>query len=340
LPPVSLDATYSLGQHLSGVGVYSHEVLYGLAAAHPEARFQWCYRPHRFLSSFRESLPGNCRRRLLQEPFRPSGLFHGLNQRLPRVRFRHAVTTFHDLFVLTGDYSTPEFRRRFGEQARLAAAESARIICVSAFTARQVEQLLGVERERLRVIHHGVRLAPAEPRQREEIVLHVGAIQRRKNVERLVEAFETLEPDWRLVLVGSAGYGSERIFRRIEESRRRENIHVTGWVAPDELAAWYARASILAFPSFDEGFGIPVLEAMAAGVPVVTSNGSALPEVAGEAALLIDPARSEQLAEALRRLASDAELRARLVRRGRLRAAQFTWGEAVQKTWSVYNEIR
>ena len=95
--------------------------------------------------------------------FCPAGadVFHGLNQRLPTRRLRRTVTTFHDLFVLTGDYSTPEFRRRFADQARRAAAESDRIIAVSAFTATQVEQLLGVERSRIRVVHHGVRIPPA-----------------------------------------------------------------------------------------------------------------------------------------------------------------------------------
>src|SRR5438132_7494136 len=169
--PIALDATYSLGDHLSGVGVYSREILLGLAAAHPDADFQFCYRPHRFLRSLREKLPSNCRRFLLQEPIVPrrAGVFHALNQRLPSVRLRRTVTTFHDLFVLTGDYSTPEFRRRLAEQARRAAAESDRIITVSEFTAGQVEQLLAVERSRIRVVHHGVRIPPPSRSARENI---------------------------------------------------------------------------------------------------------------------------------------------------------------------------
>ena len=110
------------------------EILLGLAAAHPEAEFQFCYRPHRFFRSFRERLPASCHRFLLQEPIVPrrADVFHGLNQRLPTVRLRRTVTTFHDLFVLTGNYSTPEFRRRFAENyvptkkvllARAAVAE-------------------------------------------------------------------------------------------------------------------------------------------------------------------------------------------------------------------------
>src|SRR5205807_2602378 len=130
---------------------YCRELLAGLAEAHPEAEFRWCYRAHRIRRSWTAALPENCRRGLLQEPFAPrsADLFHGLNQRLPRAHFRHAVATFHDLFVLTGDYSTAEFRRRFAEQAKRAAAEAEAIITVSQFTARQVEELLGVERTRI-----------------------------------------------------------------------------------------------------------------------------------------------------------------------------------------------
>jgi glycosyltransferase involved in cell wall biosynthesis len=170
-------------------------------------------------------------------------------------------------------------------------------------------------------------------------VLHVGAIQTRKNVARLVEAFERLEPDWRLALAGSFGYGAERIRARIESSAARERISVLGYVDPDELAAWYARAAIFAFPSLDEGFGMPVLEAMAGGAPVLTSNRSALPEVAGDAAVLVDPEDTEALIEALRGMAGDEALRQELAARGLARARLFTWEKAVRETWDVYEEL-
>ncbi|HEX8985258.1 MAG TPA: glycosyltransferase family 1 protein [Bryobacteraceae bacterium] len=341
---VALDATYSIGRNLSGVGVYSREILTGLAAAHPEADFVFCYRPHRFLRSFRENLPPNVRRHLLGDRFGPRSpaLFHGLNQRLPRVRFRRAVATFHDLFVITGEYSTPEFRKRFEAQAREAAARADLVIAVSEFTAGQVEQCLGVERSRIRVVHHGVRMplreAPDEGR-RERIVLHVGAIQKRKNLARLVEAFERLGPEWRLVLAGSSGYAAGEIAGVLAASPARERIELPGYVSDAELEQWYERCSIFAFPSLDEGFGMPVLDAMARGIPVLTSNRSALPEIAGGAALLVDPEDTEALAEGLRKLAHNESLRAELGNRGKLRAAAFTWQAAVSKTWAVYAEL-
>ena len=270
---------------------------------------------------------------------RRADLFHGLNQRLPTIRPRRTVTTFHDLFVLTGDYSTPEFRRRFAEQARRAAAESDRIVAVSEFTATQVQQLLGVDRSRLRVVHHGVRIPPPSRAVREKIILHVGAIQARKNVARLIQAFETVPPDWRLVLAGSAGFGADAILRAIAASPARDRISVLGYVTAEALAGWYARSGVLAFPSLDEGFGIPILEAMAAGLPVLTSSRSALAEVAGDAAVLVNPESVEELAEALSRMISDEKLRADLKQKGLARAAVYTWPKAVESTWNVYREL-
>jgi glycosyltransferase involved in cell wall biosynthesis len=251
------------------------------------------------------------------------------------------VATFHDLFVMTGDYSTAEFRARFTEQARYAAARADAVIAVSAFTRQQVIGLLGTDPARVHVVHHGIRaLADASaPVDREKIVLNVGAIQKRKNIARLVQAFECLPDDWQLVLAGSSGYGAAEILARIERSPARSRISVIGYVSPEELGRLYRRATIFAFPSLDEGFGMPVLEAMAAGIPVVTSNRSALPEVAGHAALLVDPEDTDALRQALRRLSEDAELRDELARLGTRWARDFTWEKAVRATWDVYQTL-
>jgi glycosyltransferase involved in cell wall biosynthesis len=333
---IALDATYSVGGALSGVGLYSREILFGLAAAHPETQFDFCYRPHRYRRA--GQLPPNARRRLLLG-WRSADVFHGLNQRLPRMWRGRAVATFHDLFVMTAEYSTPEFRARFTRQAGEAASRADAIIAVSAFTKRQVIELLAVDASRVHVIHHGVRELAFTAAGRENIVLNVGAIQTRKNIVRLVEAFESLDADWRLVLAGAFGYGSEAIRDRIERSPARDRISVLGYITPVELGSWYARATIFAFPSLDEGFGMPLLEAMAAGVPIVTSTSSALPEVVADAALLVDPFDTDGLAKALGRLAADRELRQELVRKGRVRASEFSWEKAIRQTWAVYQSL-
>jgi len=339
---IALDATYSLGRNLSGVGVYSREILFGLARVHPETRYLFCYRPHRFLRSFSDRLPASAARRLLWENHAASAdLFHGLNQRLGAARHHRSVTTFHDLFVISGDYSTPEFRERFAAQARAAAERSDLIIAVSAFTARQVEQLLHVDPARLRIIPHGARplAAPVNEVPREPIVLSVGAIQRRKNIVRLIDAFEQLTREWKLLLAGSFGFDSEAARERIQRSPRRKDIQVLGYVTDARLEELYRRASILAFPSLDEGFGMPVLDAMARGVPVLTSNVSAMPEVSGTAALLVDPTDVQSIADGLCRLATNSDLRDTLIRAGIGRAKEFTWEKSVDATWKVYEEL-
>jgi len=340
---IALDATYSLDPNLSGVGVYSRQILHGLATAHPEAGYLFSYRPHRYLRSFSTRLPSGCHRRLLWKDWPASAdLFHGLNQRIHSTRYRRTVSTFHDLFVMTGEYSTSEFRQRFSAQARTAAERSDLIITVSRFTAGQVEALLHLDPARIRVIPHGARRVSPDghrPR-REPMILFVGAIQRRKNVARLVQAFEQAgSAGWTLVLAGSTGFGAEEALQRIETSPRKSDIRVLGYVSDAALEDLYWRASIFAFPSLDEGFGMPVLDAMAHGLPVLTSNVSALPEVAGDAAWLVDPADTTSIAEALSHLIEDEALRRRLALQGTARSAGFTWEKAVEETWKVYQEL-
>jgi glycosyltransferase involved in cell wall biosynthesis len=250
------------------------------------------------------------------------------------------VVTFHDLFVLTSEYSTPEFRSRFADQARAAADRADLLIAVSRFTADQLRDLLEVPPGRIRVIYHGVTPAPrASELAREPLILSVGAIQARKNIARLIEAFEQTPPEWRLAIAGSSGFGADAILARIERSPRRADIALTGYVPDRELERLYQRASIMAYPSLDEGFGMPVLDAMARGVPVVTSNRSAMPEVAGDAALLVDPTSADELAHALLRLCGDSDLRERLAAEGRRRAAEFSWERAARETLLVYREL-
>ena len=345
---IALDATYAIGKHLSGVGVYSRELMHGLAALEPAVEWQWLYRPQRWREVlFGAAPPAGVRRGFLHEKRIPrAALFHGLGQRLPASfdppsRRTRAIATFHDLFVMTREYSSPEFRARFTSQAKEAARRADAIIAVSRFTAGQVESLLGVEPGRIHVVPHGVRPLPVPTGiAREPMILSVGALQVRKNTTLLVRAFELLPPGWRLVLAGSAGYGYEESIKpALEASPRRADIELPGWVDDATLAKLYARASVFAFPSLDEGFGIPALEAMHAGVPVLASNTSSLPEVCGDAAVLVDPASVEAIAAGLQSLIGDAALRATLIGRGRERAAGFTWEQCAQATWAVYRSL-
>ncbi len=274
-------------------------------------------------------------------------LFHGLNQRLAMSLRVPAVVTYHDLFAITGDFSTREFRERFARLARETAERADHIIAVSRHTANQVASRLGFPQSRITVVHHGIGpMRTPSPTRRHAIlcrlgvtrpfVLHVGTLQLRKNVERIVSAFEAAGGSCRLVLAGSCGYGADRILARIERSSARDRILLVGHVSDDVRATLYASAEALLFPSLEEGFGLPVAEALSVGLPVIGSTVSAIPEVAGDAALLVDPLDTDGIAGALERVLHDSTLREELRRKGRVRATRFSWERCAAETWAAY----
>ena len=353
---IGIDAGNSLDRLPTGVAVYARNLLAQLARAHADERFAWFYRSNRYLRSFSGKLPPNARRRLLEESVlyltaRGLSLFHGLNQRLPNRLRVPRVATFHDLFALTGEYSTPQFRQRFAHLARETATRADHVIAVSEHTAGLVADRLAFPRESISVVHHGVEaLEIPKPETRRAVlrdlgvdrpfVLHVGSLQVRKNIEGIVSAFESMSGSLDLVLAGAAGYGADRIARRIQESPASSRIRMTGHVGDNVRATLYAEAEALVFPSFEEGFGLPVVEAFSVGLPVVASNVSAVAEVAGEAAILVDPFEPEGMATALERVVSDSALRAELRRKGLERAKRFSWERCAAETWDVYRSLQ
>ena len=353
---IGIDAGNSLDRPPTGVAVYARNLISELARLHPEERFAWFYRSNRYCRSFRAPLPANVVRRLLEPPglgWRTRGLrlFHGLNQRLPDRVSVPRVATFHDLFALTGEYSTAEFRGRFAALARETARRADHVIAISAHTAKEVTDRLNVPAARISVVHHGAEPLDIPPKARRmselralgvrgPFVLHLGALQVRKNIARAVAAFEAAGGSTQLVLAGSLGFGAEGIVERIRKSPARDRVLLTGHVADEARASLYAEAEVLLFPSLEEGFGLPVVEAFAAGLPVIASNVSALPEVAGDAAVLVDPRDVDEIAGALERVLDDSELRAGLRRKGLARATGFTWERCARETWRVYRRLQ
>jgi glycosyltransferase involved in cell wall biosynthesis len=174
-------------------------------------------------------------------------------------------------------------------------------------------------------------------------ILYVGSVEPRKNLLRLLDAYVLLRqslPQYRLVIVGARNYWkSSPVARAVEHQGLQAQVTFTGYIPDEHLPALYNGAALFCFPSLYEGFGLPVLEAMACGVPVVTSSTSSLPEVAGDAALLVDPYNVDEVADAMRRVLQDGDLAHDLRRRGLARAAQFSWEKTARETIAVYEKV-
>jgi glycosyltransferase involved in cell wall biosynthesis len=260
------------------------------------------------------------------------------------------VVTIHDLsFIRLPHLFRPANRLYLTVMTRLSARRARRLIAVSAHTAAESAELLGVSVERIDVVYHGVdptfRPLPkneveAFRRQHglpERFVLCVGTLEPRKNHTRLVEAFARIyDGRSKLVLVGGKGWHYDALFAKVEALGLNESVIFPGYVMNEELPLWYNAATIFAYPSLYEGFGMPVLEAQACGAPVLTSNAPPLPEAAGDAALMADPCDVEALAANLNRLLTDESSRSELRERGLAHARQFTWARTACETARVY----
>jgi glycosyltransferase involved in cell wall biosynthesis len=251
-----------------------------------------------------------------------------------------SVVTVYDLSFLT----TPERfhtanRLYLSNLTRVSARRARRVVAISESTRADAIRLLGIDPGQVDVVCPSLdeSIRPPDPadlaafvRRKglpERFVLYVGTLEPRKNLGTLIRAFARVhlqDPGLRLVLAGGKGWGYEQVFTAVRESNLSGEVLFPGYVPPEELPLWYGAAAAFAYPSLYEGFGLPVLEALACGAPVVTSNGSSLPEAAGDAALQVDATDAEALAEALVRLLSDGPLRAELRQRGLTHAARFT----------------
>ena len=249
-----------------------------------------------------------------------------------------SVTVFHDLQHLRH----PEHFRWFDLPAwkfllGAAARRSRRLIAVSHATAADLKLFYGKEAA---VVHHGVdpRFLEMERQDPERFLLCVSTLHPHKNLARLVEAFARFRakhPEFRLVIPGMRGFFAEQLETKIADLGLGTCVELKGWIPREELMRLYERAWAFVYPSTFEGFGMPVLEAMAAGIPVACSAIPPLEEVAAGAALLFPPADTDALVEALERIAGDAELRAKLATEGRERAREFTWERAARETLAV-----
>lgn len=283
-------------------------------------------------------------------------VLHSTHHTLPLRPIRpRRVVTIHDLTFFRMPERYPLARRLYMQSSTRASAKVADAIIVPSRTVRDdVVAALGVPQSKLHVVYEAASPLYAPIAQEDAVavaarygitppfVLSVGSLEPGKNRTRLIRAMRALRDEGveaTLAIVGQRAWRYTRDFRLIEELGLTDRIRYLGYVEQSDLPALYSAARAFAFPSLYEGFGLPVLEAMACGTPVLTSRVSATAEVASDAALLVDPLSTEEIGDALRRLLADADLRAELRQRGIERAHDFSWARAADETHAVYERV-
>ena len=192
-----------------------------------------------------------------------------------------------------------------------------------------------IDSEKLRKVRKRYKLGE------EPFVLSVGTLQPRKNHLTLIKAFELAlgDSEYNLVLAGGKGWSYEEVYDLVESRGLQNRVLFPGFVAEEDLSALYSSANIMTFPSLYEGFGLPVLEAMACGLPVIASSVSSLPEVTRNAALLVDPGNVDDMADAMLKLVKNVDLRKRLRNKGFKRVEQFSWSSSAKTLLGVYRDL-
>ncbi len=262
------------------------------------------------------------------------------------------VLTVHDLsYEKHPEFFSPAMASRMRRVMPRMVRMARHLIAVSKATRDDLVSVYGLDPGRISVIHNGLGAgfgklddAPRAMRMtarfaiNRPFILCVGNLGARKNQRQLVRAYARLAraTPHDLVLVGKQAWGGDRVVEEIRALGIGDRVHMTGFVTQEELLGLYNRATFSVYPSFYEGFGLPVLESMACGTPVITSVVSSMPEIAGDAALLVDPADEDALGAAMARLLGSAELCVRLREAGLARSRQFSWADAAARTVEVY----
>jgi glycosyltransferase involved in cell wall biosynthesis len=258
-------------------------------------------------------------------------------------------------FFLFPELHTRSKKFYFPLAIRASARSAQALIADSDSTRRDAIRLLHIPPGKISTVHLGVdrsftkikgqeelRRVRTKYRLPERIILYVGLVEPRKNLPGLIDVFEKLVQggtDHDLVVVGRRGWSSEAVWSQVEALGLNQRVHFTGYVDRQELPLVYNLASIFVYPTRYEGFGLPVLEALACGVPVITTNASSLPEIAGDAAILVPPDDGQALHDSMRMLLDDPELRSDLSSQGLERAKEFTWEHTALRTLQVYRQV-
>ena len=278
---------------------------------------------------------------------------------LPRCR---AVVVVHDLaFLKFPDDFTFKDRLKLSFHTRRAVKCATRIIVPSEATKKDIIKYYGVEPRKIRVIYHGYgqkfqipnskfqinsKIQNSKFRIQKPYILFVGAVQPRKNIQGLIKAFEALKSRFKipnsrfkLAIAGPKGWLYKDIFEKARKSKYAKDIIFTGQISREELSEIYRNAEVFVLPSFYEGFGLTILEAMAEGIPVIASNVSSMPEVVGDAGVLVNPYKVDEITEAIYKIITDNDLRNKLIQKGFKQVQKFSWEKCGKETIEVISEI-
>jgi glycosyltransferase involved in cell wall biosynthesis len=361
---VAFDATPLLGEP-TGVGTFCSGALSGLAQREDVSVSAFAVSWRR-RHGIRTALPGGVRAVDRPLPARPvhvlwrhSGVppiewvsgqvdvVHGSNFIVPPARRAARVVTVHDLTTVRFPELCDGPTLRFPAAVRRAVGEGAFVHTPSRFVASEVVEHFGVHPDRVVAVPHGVSYVGASPGAVPSAVaggpylLAIGTIEPRKGLPTLVRAFAALAsrfPELRLVVAGGRGWGSDAFDAAVAGSGVADRVVALGYVPASDCLALLAGAEIFCYPSIYEGFGLPPLDAMAAGVPVVTTDAGAIPEVVGSAAVIVPPRDDTALAAAIEDVLTDSDLRGRLVSAGRKRVAGFTWEACAASLVALYQQ--
>jgi glycosyltransferase involved in cell wall biosynthesis len=374
-----MDITLDLSpfvHHHAGLGRYAGELTAALARIAPQNKYIGLYHARREIQlegELKNVRPA--RVPLGAKPWRMSVLlayaarrdldrwlpacevFHATDHLLPPLKNARSVFTIHDLiFRFFPEYHLPLNRWYLSLMLPQFMQRADAIVAVSECTRRDVINLMGIPAEKIRVIYEGVHPSFRPMKQRDELervrvkyhlparfILFFSTIEPRKNLVTLLDAYAALlQQDANtppLVVAGRKGWLYQTTLQHIQTLGLQERVHLTDWIAHDDVPALLNLAEVFVYPSLYEGFGLPPLEAMACGAPVISSNASSLPEVVGDAGILVEPRDTAQLAQAMARVLNDDALRHAMHAKGVIQAARFTWERAARETLAVYASV-
>ncbi len=285
-------------------------------------------------------------------------IFHNPDHVLPILPVKaKKIITVHDLSFYKFPGTFPFMKRNYKRALTPRSVCLAdKIIAVSSSTKDDLVELFGIDRKKIEVVHIGVskefmKIEDIDVLERsrevlglpEKFILYLGTIEKRKNLERLIDAFVLASRrggfPHKLVIAGKKGWLYEGLLKKIDDNGLKDDIIFVSDIKQSDLPILYNLAELFVYPSIYEGFGLPVIEAMACGTPVITSNTSSLPEVAGDAAALIDPYNIEEIAHNISEILHDEERRKKMSEMGIERAGSFTWERCARNTMEVYKKV-